>query len=120
MKKIIVTIEWGDEYPAVHFFEAESWEELECSQAYQDIISSYPDGLEMTVYPDVPDKTFNDMLNEAKGLQKYIDKRNKDKMKAFEKTIQKMEKEGTKIIFADWNDERVYGIKDRTFRINKR
>jgi len=103
LKNFIVTVDWGDELPAYHFFQAESWEDLQHSDCYIDAMAAYSAGLEMTVYPDVEEKIFKKLLAEAKLLQNSIEKRNTRRLKAFEAAIKKREKAGEKLLIADWN-----------------
>jgi len=120
LKNFIVTVEWGDEFPAMHFFQAVSWEELECSDAFQKINLSYPSGLEMKVYRDVNNEVFNEKLKCAKEFQKLIDKRNDAKIKAFNESTDRIENEGSKVILADWNEGVIYSMKRGQYRNSNR
>jgi hypothetical protein len=112
LKNFIVTVDWGDEFPAYHFFQAESWEDLQHSDCYIAVMSAYPPGFEMTVYPDVANVIYEEKLAAAKQFQKYIEKRNSRRMKAFEAAILKREKAGEKLIVADWNSGEMLFFKN--------
>lgn len=118
LKNFIVTVDWGDEFPAYHFFQARSLDELEHSDCYIDVMEKYPAGLEMTFHCDIDAKTFNHKLAVAKQFQEEIGKRNKrrdgKRMKAFESAIKKHEKAGEKLLIADWNSGKMLFSKNRT------
>lgn len=76
LKNIIIDVNWGDRYPARHFFKAVSFEELERSEMYAAAMSIYPADTEMIIHPNVDEKEFNEALMAAKRFQKAIDKRN--------------------------------------------
>jgi len=113
LKNFIVTVDWGDEFPAYHFFQARSLDELEHSDCYIDVMGKYPAGLEMTFHCDIDDKTFSHKLTAAKHFQKEIEKRDEKRMKAFESAIKKHEKAGEKLLVVDWNSGEMLFSKKR-------
>jgi|GEM_PF-4473241 len=117
LKNIIVTVDVGERVPDYYFFQAESFEDLENTELYRKTMSVYPDGLEMTIYPNVPLTMFNKKLEQIKELKKVQEQITAEKNRLIKKGCKKLEKQGKQVFLIDWDGERIYYTDKKSQRV---
>lgn len=119
LKNYVVAIYWGDVEPSIALLQAYSLEGLQCSDVYIDLMEQYPAGLKVDIYPDVPDKKFNDLFKALKKREAEKKRIEATRLKEFDKLIEKEEKAGRMPIIADWQTGQLISLETQKSVLNK-